>query len=689
MQYYFELYFLQDDLKQANWQQLYAAILQYGGRLKKFELVLSVTDNVIRVFIVSDNDLSVLSNSIQGMLLRSVDAAEVAVPEATHKERFVDFPAGGNILDFKEKTMVKRQKDLQFVRLSVRTVTAGKAIVHGEFLFIGVGDVWFKNSRLFSLFPSHLFAINFTTNTRYLKKQVPIYLDIEKSLHMLNSENINGLFEADTFPYLSHNYFMNVTNYEFDKHSFIIGASGSGKSKFISLFVDRLQKTALHMNYRVVVIDPHAALSPDFKAIPNTKEITFTNESAELFGGSGTDVSAATELTTTLFKSLLEDQFNARLERTLRFSLFVLFTGQTMSLDMLKRFLTEIELRNQMLDHVKEHVPANIVKFFGADFNEIRTQYHNEAILPLVSLVDEMQLQPALVGQGDVSLAKTINENFLTLFSLNKVSMGEKVVKTVAGLIIQQVFLLAQSRAFNQKVILIIDEVSVVQNPALAAILAEARKYNLHVFLTQQYFGQVEDNLKAAILANVSNYYVFRVSEDDARALQGNLRMELPADLVANENAKGVKEETLRIRMLTELHPRDCVARLQSRGMLNPCIKMRTLDAPITDPNSNFAAAIANLKKYEPEQPSMPDKFVEGQQSAVPSLTADEKDIANEARKALEVDQHPPDIAAGAMAHMPPPGNNHEPGVPPATMNLSELLASQSSKNPSQRKETT
>ena len=73
--------------------------------------------------------------------------------------------------------------------------------------------------------------------------------------------------------------------------------------------------------------------------------------------------------------------------------------------------------------------------------------------------------------------------------------MGEKVVKTVAGLLIQQIFLLAQANAFNQRVILIIDEVSVVQNPALASILSEARKYNLFVFLTQQYFGQIEEDL--------------------------------------------------------------------------------------------------------------------------------------------------------------------------------------------------
>lgn len=662
MQHYFELYFLQDDLTREHWQKLYAAILQYGGRFEKFDLVFRVTDNVVRVFIASNKDISVLSNNIDALLLRPVAAKELDPPTATQVERFVSFPTGGNILDLKEKIQVKRQKDLQYARFTVRTVHAAKAVVKGELFFRGVGDVWYRSKKLFTLFPAHLFAINFTTNTRYLKKQVPAYLDIEKSLHMLMSDNLNALFEADTFPYLSHNYFLNVTSYDFDKHSFIIGASGSGKSKFISLFVDRLQKTALNMNYRIVVIDPHAALVEDFKGMPSSKVITFSDESTELFAGSGADVSAATELTTTLLKSLLEDQFNARLERTLRFSLFVLFTAQSMSLDMLKRFLTEVELRNQVLQHVQEHVPPNIVKFFGADFNEIRTQYHNEAILPIVSLVDEMQLQPALVGGGNVSLAKTVNDNFLTLFSLNKVTMGEKVVKTVAGLIIQQVFLLAQSRAFNQKVILIIDEVSVVQNPALASILAEARKYNLYVFLTQQYFGQIEENLQAAIFANVYNYYVFRVSEADAKALEGNLKMELPRDVVEQENKRGVKEDALRIRMLTELHPRECILRVLSKGQLAPCIKVRTLDAPLHDRHSTGHGI--DLQKYilDPNVPVRPVKFVEHQTPIdIPTAPPGQ----------------PPDPAPTAAA--------------PVIMNLSQLLASQSSgiRKDNQRKETT
>jgi nicotinamide riboside kinase len=415
--------------------------------------------------------------------------------------------------------------------------------------------------------PSHLLAIDFLANTKYLRRKEPKYLDIQKALHLMQSDNVNALFEVDTFPYRPSNYFLPLTSYDFDKHSFIVGASGSGKSKLISLLVDRLATTALKMNYRVVVIDPHASIAEDFGHIDDMKVVNFGKEdSTELFPDASADLTAATELTATLFKSLLGEQYNPRLDRLLRFSLFILMTAQTMSLQNLRRFLMEIEYRNQIVEHVTVYVPDNIVKFFGADYNEIRTHNYDTTVLPLISMVDEMQLQPSLVGESESSLAKTIQDNFLTVFSLNKVSMGEKVVKTVAGLLIQQIFLLAQARAFNQKIILVIDEVSVVQNPALAQILAEARKFNLTVILTQQYFGQVDKDLRDAIFANVFNYYAFKVSEEDARALEGNLNIELPQELVTAEHAKGLKEADIKVKIMTELHPRECLVRVVAKN---------------------------------------------------------------------------------------------------------------------------
>ena len=615
MKYCFEFYLLKDAVTKEDWQRLYNVFSQYVGLLNAFEVVVRIDENTIRYFVCSDKDLGSLSNNIEVGVLRPVKKELIGLPASiASKERLVIMKAGGDILDLKEKYAVKKAKQLKFVVIRSRRINFEKAATTIQLYFQDAGKNWFMNKKVSTSFPGYLLAIDFATNTRYLRIKVSKYLDIQKSLHIMQSENMSAVFEIDTFPYLPNNYFLPLTSYDFEKHSFIIGASGSGKSKLISLLVDKLANSpGLKQNYRIIVIDPHASLENDLKGIQDSTIINFKgqDDGAELFGGTGTDISAATELTGTLFKSLLNDQHNPKLERVLRFALYVLMTAQVMSLDNLKRFVTDIEYRNQILAHVQGYIPENIVRFFGTDFNEIRTKYYNEAISPIASLVDEMQMQPSLAGndQNATSLGQIINSNFLTTFSLNKVSMGEKVVKTIAGLLIQQIFLLAQARAFNQKVILIIDEVSVVQNPALASILAEARKFGLSVILTQQYFGQIEKDLQAAIFTNVLNYYVFKVSEEDARALEGNLTIELPKELLEAEKDKGLKQSDVRVEMLTSLHPRECFLRLSSGGQILPCIKARTLDvtaAPVVDQH-------VELKAYEQKQ-ELPTRFVERQQ---------------------------------------------------------------------------
>ncbi len=615
MKHYLELYVTRDEITKEQWQKLCTVVTQQLGSLAKFQIIVAIQDNVVRFFVGADKDISQLSNNIDMGILRTVENSEIKLPVSFSRESFVQFVTGGNILDLKEKVAVKRAKQLEFLVLNVRAINVTRSIVNAQLFFKNSGDSYTCAKKMFTFFPSHLLAVDFATNTNYLRKTSPKYLNIEKTLNLFESSDVGAVFSISTFPYFSSPRYLPLNSYEFDKHSFIIGATGSGKSKLIQLYIERLARSQNRLNYRVIVIDPHDNLRHDLEGIPDSYIVNFANETTELFGGEEvqTDVSAATELTTSLMKSLLADQFNARLERVLRFSLFVLLVAKVMSLDYLKRFLTDIELRNEIMKHVGNNVPQNIKMFFASDFNEIRTTHYNEAILPIVSLVDEMQLQPALVSESEQSLAKLVQSNYLTVFSLNKVTMGEKVVKTVSGLLIQQIFLLAQARAFTEHVILIIDEVSVVQNPALASILAEARKFNLSVILTQQYFGQIEKDLRDAIFANVYNYYTFRVSEEDAQALAGNLNMEIPKEIVESEQAKGVKEEQLKIKFLTELNPRECLLRISANGQVLPCFKAKTMDVSTSD-NKRLKG------NNQPAEKAKLEKFVEGQAQATPTL---------------------------------------------------------------------
>ena len=618
--HWYELYLTKDSCDAAGWQSILMSLSQHIGILRHFAVAVQIEGSTIHYFVGSNRDISILSNNMDGAILRPVEYEQVPLPSSDKKEQLVQF-AGGSIIATREKYSVKRGKNLEWILFRLRIYDATRAYCVIDMAFRSKHDTYSVSQKHAFTSPSKLLAFYFTTNPKYMRVKQPHYLNIQKALGTLSSTKYSAIFEVDTFPYLPTNHYLTLDNYDFAMHSFIIGASGSGKSKLISLFIQKLfERPENYEKYRVVVIDPHASLEQDLQQIKGCNIIRFkgADDGAELFAGAGTDISAATELTGTLFKSLLADQFSPKLERVLRFSLYVLMTGQVMTLDNLKRFLTDIEYREKLLKHVSGYVPDNITRFFGTDFNELRTKYYNESISPVVALVEEMQLQPSLSQEFDdsASLKKLIAKNPLTVFSLNKVSMGDKVVKTVAGLLIQQIFLLAQSRAFNEKIILIIDEVSVVQNPALAQILAEARKYNLFVFLTQQYFGQIEKPLQEAIFTNVANYYVFRVSEEDARALEGNLTIELPKEAVLEEKEIGNKESELRVRILTSLNARECLIRMSSDGRILPCVKARTCDLTLTP-----GATSQKLVEYTAQQ--MPTKFQEQIQQEISATPND------------------------------------------------------------------
>src|SRR5699024_4701192 len=98
----------------------------------------------------------------------------------------------------------------------------------------------------------------------------------------------------------------------------------------------------------------------------------------------------------------------------------------------LRKVLMEVEYRDKLL---KEELPDSVITFFLTDFVELKNRYYNEAIAPILSFLDEMELI-SVFQQEDVdvpSLQEVIQKNFLTLFSLNRTILGENSVRTIAG----------------------------------------------------------------------------------------------------------------------------------------------------------------------------------------------------------------------------------------------------------------
>ena len=560
-----EIYLTKKFISKEEWLELINTISNYNGILRKWKIIITNNRNQIRYFVKTRCSLPATINNLNSFLLKPTK--EIKAPK--HNYTLLSLPkVGSSIIDLINYSEIRNKGTLKYLEISFLKLYEDKIKSKIRF-YLNKNGIIKKYNVIFAI-PTSILSADFEGNKRYFYKSSPKYLEINKILHLLNTDSNNALLSVDTFPYLQGNFYLNQNNFSFDKHSIIMGSSGCGKSKFISLLINNINKKEnLKGKYKVVVIDPHAALENDIGGIGKVIDFKSTLDSIDLFINNNDDIVASTELLLDLLKSLIADQYNSKLERVLRQSIYLLLTDESFNFRNLRRLILDLEYRNGLIKKLKYNLPVSVIDFFLSDFNDLKTKSYGEAISPIIGFIDEMEMIPVFNSeQTSENLKNTIHDNFLTLFSLDRTKLGDKVTKTISGLIMGQLLTLIQKREIDEHIIFIIDEVAVVENPILSRYLSEARKYNLSLILAGQYFNQISDELKNSIFANVINYFIFRVSKLDANVLVDNFNMKIPLD----------DSRDRKIKLLTELNNRECIVRIDSNGVLLPAFKGTRLD---------------------------------------------------------------------------------------------------------------
>ncbi|MBI3620309.1 ATP-binding protein [Candidatus Roizmanbacteria bacterium] len=567
----FELFIKAEKLLASDWQRFIENIAEYDKKLA-LEIVFDV--NIIEFFLYAQKNLSLLTTKLGDFLLMPSDR-QLINGDSSYKKRPFRLPFQKNINEFRAMEEIERNRQIQKVVIQFYEILFIR--IYRVSLFFGNkrGDQYF--SRYFTLTnPLPNFEFDFRKDTKLKKKLPPLFLRIDEAAKLFTPIKQEAFLEVFGFPQFSSSVYFPLKNFELSKHTLTVGQTGVGKSKFIELLVKEIVRFRLTNEYRIIIIDPHAALYPQFLNVSNKINLDFIRTQCDLFPAVS-EPKIATELTILLFKTLLKDQFHAKMERVLKYVVYILFLKNRMTLYSLRKFLTELEFRQEILrDSAEEY--DYLTHFFETDFVEMQTQFYEVAIMPILVLIDELSFIPAFSKTSSNKLESILSNNFLTCFSLNRIYLGEKATRLIAGLIIQQIFLIAQRRSINKKLILIIDEVSIVENESLISILSEARKFNLSLFLSQQYLTQISPDLLRGILSNIYNYFIFKVSDEDARVLTKNLQMKFPDEILAAEKDKGLSESDLKRDLLVNLNPRECLVRVFSKLKFYPCFKGRIMD---------------------------------------------------------------------------------------------------------------
>ena len=567
----FEICLTSSHVKSEEWLNLIYKISKINGMLKKWNLWIHIENNYIRYFIETTRILSPILGDLGEFLIKKTDIelreiSSLGIPYLLTRNY-------KTLLDVYDKNETRKLQKLKNIKISFYPYKYNNYLSTTNFYFKDEKGKIIKRKVIGNNEIYKFISIDFGTHIRFFyQKSEAKYLDSKKVINILSSDKENALLKANVFPYLQEELYLNYKNYDFAKHSIVVGASGTGKSKFISSIIKNLSMNSNNkLKYKIVVIDPHAAMEEDIGGLESANVIDFKTEdsSINLFMNSAEDILSSTESIMSIFKNIIADKYNSKLERVLRYSIHLLLEKGEFNLISLRKLLIEIEYRNKIIREVEDVIQPNIIEFFRVDFNELKTKSYQEAISPIISFIDEMQLLPAINNISEIkNIKEEIEQNFITVLSLDQMTLGLNITKTIAGFAMQQILQLVQSHTFNEHIILVIDEVSIIENPIITRFLAEARKYNLSLILAGQYFEQISENLQKAIFTNVINYFIFRVSRMDAILLESNMQME-----VAVKNS-----HITRIKMLTELNDRECIARIGRDGRMLSAFKGKTLD---------------------------------------------------------------------------------------------------------------
>ena len=320
---------------------------------------------------------------------------------------------------------------------------------------------------------------------------------------------------------------------ERDRHLYIIGQTGVGKSGLLEL----LTIADIHSEYGFAVVDPHGDYALNvLKRIPASRA-----NDVIYFNPADTDYPIAfnpmevydpklknhtcSELIGVLKRMF--DSWGPRLEYILRYCILALLDYPEATMLDITRILTDKKFRAQVLTYVEDPVVRN---FWTVEFASWNERFAAEAISPVLNKVGAFTANPIvrnIIGQSKSSfnIRQIMDEHKVLIVNLSRGLIGEDNAALLGSLLVTKIQMAAMSRAdvpaeqrtpFN----LYVDEFQNFATDSFATILSEARKYGLNLTVANQYIAQMTETVRDAVFGNVGSIVAFRTSADDARGVQ-------------------------------------------------------------------------------------------------------------------------------------------------------------------------
>ena len=332
------------------------------------------------------------------------------------------------------------------------------------------------------------------------------------------------------------------------RHMYIIGKTGMGKSELLKNLAIQDIKDGRGLCF----MDPHGDPVDDLMDyIPpeRVKDVIYINPADMQFPVAFNVMDQVpfdqrhliADGLMSVFKKIWVDQWSARMEYILNYTILALLEAEGSTLLGINRMMAEKEYRKHIMDQVTD---PEVRAFWTTEFAKYNDRYAQEATAAIQNKIGQFVSNPLirnLVGQvkSSFDMREAIDQHKIILVDISKGRIGEDASRLLGAMLITKIQLAAMSRVNVPKneradFCLIVDEFHSFATASFASILSEARKFNLSLVVSHQYIKQLPEEVADAAFGNVGTIIAFRVGADDAEFLEKEFEPEFMATDIVN-----------------------------------------------------------------------------------------------------------------------------------------------------------
>lgn len=404
----------------------------------------------------------------------------------------------------------------------------------------------------------------------------------------------NELSVFGTTNYHNQNMRFGIKRVDRRRHLYIVGKSGTGKSKMLELLIN----ADIQAGKGVGVLDPHGDLVDNvLKYIPEHRK-----DDIILFDPGDTDypiafnplagVAPEYRIRVTIgfveiFKKLFGANWTPRLEHVLRYTTLALLDSPNTTVLSILKMLSDKNYRQKIVANIEDSVIKN---FWVNEFAGWSEKFDNEAIMPLLNKVGQFvstSLIRNIVGQPEnkIDIRDIMDNQKILLMKISKGKLGEENCGLIGAMMVTKIQQAAMQRSdtpeeLRKDFYLYCDEFQYFATETFAEILSEARKYRLNLTMAHQYMGQLSSLVKTTVFGNVGSIINFRVGAEDAAILENEYTPKFM------------------VRDIINLGVREFYIKMSIDGEIKDAFSGRTVSVPVNEKNYTEEIIAGSRRKY-------------------------------------------------------------------------------------------